>query len=59
MTDANPRLRRNLRFTRHESEGAISWVVKDPTALKYFRFGQVEAWLMQQMDGTHSLQRHL
>ena len=56
MSAANPRLRRNLRFTRHESEGAISWVVKDPTALKYFRFGQVEAWLMQQMDGTLSLQ---
>jgi putative peptide zinc metalloprotease protein len=55
-TDTRPRLRRNLRFHRHENEGVISWVVKDPTALKYFRFGQVEAWLMQQMDGTRSLQ---
>jgi hypothetical protein len=32
-TDTRPRLRRNLRFHRHESEGVISWVVKDPTAL--------------------------
>jgi putative peptide zinc metalloprotease protein len=55
-TDTRPRLRRNLRFHRHENEGVISWVVKDPTALKYFRFGQIEAWLMQQMDGTRSLQ---
>ena len=56
MSDANPRLRRNLRFTRHEDDGKIAWVVKDPVALKYFRFGQVEAWLMQQMDGSNSVQ---
>jgi putative peptide zinc metalloprotease protein len=52
-----PRLRRHLRFMRHETGGTVAWVVKDPVALKYFRFGQIEAWLMQQMDGTRSLQQ--
>ena len=55
--EAPPRLRRHLRFMRHETGGTVAWVVKDPVALKYFRFGQIEAWLMQQMDGTRSLQQ--
>jgi putative peptide zinc metalloprotease protein len=54
--DLRPKLRPNLRFVRHESDGKVSWVVKDPAALRYFRVGQVEGWLMQQMDGTRSLQ---
>jgi putative peptide zinc metalloprotease protein len=51
-----PRLRPGLKFVRHENDAGVSWVVKDPATRKYFRFGQVEAWLMQQMDGTRSLQ---
>ena len=50
-----PRLRPRLRFSRHESDGAVMYVVKDPTSLKYYRFGQLEAWLMQRMDGTRTL----
>ena len=42
---------------RHENAGTVAWVVKDPIALKYYRFGQVEAWLMQQMNGVNSLQQ--
>jgi putative peptide zinc metalloprotease protein len=54
MTDP-PRLRPGLRFSRHEHEGVVSYVVKNPAALKYYRFGQVEAWLMQRMDGARTL----
>jgi putative peptide zinc metalloprotease protein len=52
--DALPRLRRNLRYIPQVQDGVRVCVVKDPTSLKYFRFGEREAWLMQQMDGTHS-----
>jgi putative peptide zinc metalloprotease protein len=55
LAGSAPRLRRNLRFMRHERDEQISWVVKDSTALKYYRFGQIEAWLMQQMDGNRSV----
>jgi putative peptide zinc metalloprotease protein len=50
-----PALSHGLRFSRHESDGAVSYVVKNPAAHKYFRFGQVEAWLMQRMDGTRTV----
>ena len=36
-------------------DGKPSWVVKDPLKMQYYRFGEVEAWLMQRMDGSHSL----
>jgi putative peptide zinc metalloprotease protein len=55
--DTRPKLRRNLKFVRQESEGAVAYVVKDPSTMKYFRFGQIEAWLMQQMDGGHTFQQ--
>jgi putative peptide zinc metalloprotease protein len=55
--EQRPRLRGNLKFVRHENEAGVSWVVKDPSTRKYFRFGQVEAWLMQQMDGESTLQQ--
>jgi putative peptide zinc metalloprotease protein len=54
--EAQPKLRHDLRFTRHVRDNAVTWVVKDPTAAKYFRVAQVEGWLMQQMDGTRTLQ---
>jgi putative peptide zinc metalloprotease protein len=51
-----PRLARGLKFVRHENDAGISWVVKDPGTRRYFRFGQVEAWVMQQLDGSSTLQ---
>jgi putative peptide zinc metalloprotease protein len=58
QTVDRPRLRPGLRFVRQESESTgVSFVVKDPVRQKYFRFGQVEAWLMQQMDGSLSLEQ--
>ncbi|HSJ16130.1 MAG TPA: hypothetical protein VK939_17110 [Longimicrobiales bacterium] len=50
----HPRVRPNLRYIRQEKDGKAIYVVKDPVTLKYFRFGQVEAWLMQHLDGTRS-----
>lgn len=52
-----PRLRSNLRFVRQVLDGRPSYVVKDPVKLQYFRFGEVEAWLMQRMDGSRTLPR--
>lgn len=48
-------VRRDLRYVRQVQDGAPVYVVKDPVGLKYFRFGETEAWLMQQMDGTRTL----
>lgn len=57
MTAERPRLKPRLRFTRHDSDGTVSWIVKDPASLKYFRFGQIECWIMQRLDGERSLQQ--
>jgi putative peptide zinc metalloprotease protein len=56
MAAARPRLRQDLRFFEQESDGKAIWLVKDPVARKYFRFGPLEAWIMQQMDGSATLQ---
>jgi putative peptide zinc metalloprotease protein len=37
-------------------EGMTHYVVKDPIALKYFRFKQEEYFLLQQLDGKNTLQ---
>jgi putative peptide zinc metalloprotease protein len=57
MTTERPRLKPRLRFTRHDNDGTVSWIVKDPASLKYFRFGQIECWIMQRLDGERSLQQ--
>jgi putative peptide zinc metalloprotease protein len=49
-----PRVRSNLRYIRQEKDGKAFYVVKDPVTLKYYRFGQLEAWLMQHLDGTRT-----
>src|SRR5579864_5104378 len=37
-------------------EGMTHYVVKDPIGLKYFRFKVEEYFLLQQLDGKHTLQ---
>jgi putative peptide zinc metalloprotease protein len=37
-------------------EGMTHYVIKDPLALKYFRFKIEEYFLLQQFDGNHTLQ---
>ena len=55
MSDRFPRVRPGLGFVSQTIGGAPSVVVKDPVRMQYFRFGEREAWLMSQMDGTRSL----
>ncbi len=37
-------------------EGMTHYVIKDPIALKYFRFKIEEYFLLQQLDGKNTLQ---
>jgi putative peptide zinc metalloprotease protein len=55
VAETFPALRRNLRFVRQVQAGKVSYVVKDPTTLKYFRFGEMETAVMQLLDGTRPL----
>ncbi|HUF12793.1 MAG TPA: PqqD family protein, partial [Longimicrobiales bacterium] len=55
MSDAFPRLRPGLGFVSQVIGGSPTVVVKDPVRMQYFRFGEREAWLMKQMDGSRSL----
>lgn len=50
------RLRPDLIIQPQFYEGMTHYVVKDPIALKYFRFKIEEYFLLQQLDGKHTLQ---
>ncbi|MBI4409257.1 MAG: efflux RND transporter periplasmic adaptor subunit [Gemmatimonadetes bacterium] len=52
-----PRLRPNLHYVRHVQDGRTVYVVKDPVSLRYYRFGELETWIMQRLDGTRPLSR--
>src|SRR5947207_3968736 len=49
--DAGPRLRSELSIIEQIYRGETSYVVKDPTAQKYFRFGATEVRVMRCFDG--------
>ncbi len=49
------RIRKDLRFERQLYQGQISWVVKDPVGLKYFRLQEEEYAVLQMLDGETSL----
>mgnify|MGYP000305706262 CR=1 FL=1 len=51
------RLRRRADMTaqRQSYQGTSFWVVKDPLALKYYRFHDEEYALLSMLDGTCSL----
>lgn len=51
-----PQLRMDLVVRPVAYEGVTHYVVKDPIALKYFRFKQEEYYLLRQMDGRTPLQ---
>jgi putative peptide zinc metalloprotease protein len=50
------RLRPDLETCRHCYQGRISWVVKEPLSLNYFRFKDEEYFLLRQLDGRRSLE---
>jgi putative peptide zinc metalloprotease protein len=46
------RFRSDLKIIRQVQRGEVSFIVKDPVALKYFRFGTLEVSLFKYLDGT-------
>ena len=55
MSSAAPQLRSDLRFIEQVYRGERSYVVKDLTAQRYFRFGANEVRVMRAFDGRRSL----
>jgi putative peptide zinc metalloprotease protein len=49
------RMRPDLQVTRQSYQGREYWVIKDPLALKYFRFEDEEHALLSLLDGKSSL----
>ncbi|HUE71145.1 MAG TPA: site-2 protease family protein [Pirellulaceae bacterium] len=49
------RMRPDLEVTTQEYQGRQYWIVKDPLALKYFRFEEQEFALLEMLDGRASL----
>src|SRR6185295_6086113 len=49
------RVRRDLSINAQRYEGRTYFVVKDPVSLRYYRFKEQEHFLIQLMDGTHTL----
>ena len=54
-TAAFPKLRTDLTVSRQLEAGAVIYVVKDPVSRRYFRFKEVEGFLLQNLNGTMSL----
>jgi len=52
--DALPRLRADLTIVRREHRGRVDYVVKQPEAGKYYRFGEPQVALMRLMDGRRT-----
>jgi putative peptide zinc metalloprotease protein len=55
MSEARPAIRPGLHFVRKEQGGAVTYVVKDPVSMKYFRFGEVEVGVLKLLDGSRAL----
>src|SRR5882724_4657277 len=54
-TAAQPKLRRDLVLSSQGDGDATALIVKDPATAKFFRFRQVEAFVLQRLDGATSL----
>ena len=49
------RVRRDLNINAQRYEGRTYFVVKDPVSLRYYRFKEQEHFLIEMMDGGHTL----
>jgi putative peptide zinc metalloprotease protein len=49
------RLRRDLEIAPQKYEGRTYYVVKDPVSLRYYRFKEQEHFLINLMNGSHTL----
>ncbi len=50
------RLRKDLNIESHKYEGRTFYVVKDPVSLRYYRLKDNEHFLLQFLDGKHTLE---
>lgn len=50
------RLRKDISITQQRYEGRVYFVVKDPVTLRYWRFKEQERYLLDFMDGSHTLE---
>jgi putative peptide zinc metalloprotease protein len=50
------RLRRDLAIEAQKYEGRTFHVVKDPVSLRYYRLKDNEYFLLQYLDGKHTLE---
>ena len=48
------KLRSDLKIIRQVHSGEIGYIVKDPVALKYYRFPEFAARIFNYLDGNHS-----
>ncbi len=48
------KFREDLKIIRQVQSGEVSYVVKDPVAQKYFRFGELEVSVFKHLDGLRS-----
>src|SRR5438309_7328732 len=46
------KFRPDLKVIRQVQRGEVSFIVKDPVALKYYRFGTLEVTVFKYLDGT-------
>jgi putative peptide zinc metalloprotease protein len=51
----SPRLRGDLVVSRQPANGTVRFVVKDPATGRFFRFREIEGFILQQLDGRTSL----
>src|SRR5947209_14098338 len=49
------RIRGDLDIAPQKYEGRTYYVVKDPVSLRYYRFKEAEHFLLQYLDGSHTL----
>ncbi|HEY3219331.1 MAG TPA: efflux RND transporter periplasmic adaptor subunit [Gemmatimonadales bacterium] len=55
MHASPPKLRSDLTVSRQQAAGAVRYVVKDGRAGKFFRFGELEQFIAEQLDGETPL----
>ena len=55
MLGSPPKLRNDLIVSRQQAGGAVRYVIKDGRSGKFFRFGEVEQCIAEQLDGETPL----
>jgi Barrel-sandwich domain of CusB or HlyD membrane-fusion len=56
MPAGQPQLRRDLLLSYQETPDGRFFVVKDPATRRFFRFGEAEHFIAQQLDGSTALE---